>query len=67
MNRESISKARRKQSRLARREICHTEKELRSSRCQKAQDIADNTLSATTLNTLTHTKRKPDVVNDFML
>ena len=38
-----------------RSEISHTEMKSVFTRCQKAQDIAGNTLSATTLNILTHT------------
>ena len=52
---------------LARSEIRYTAKELRFTRCLKAQDIEDNTLFVHTLNILTRTKLKHDVVNDFML
>ena len=55
MRQRKYFRARKKHSRHARSEISHTEKELRFTRCQKAQDIADNTLSATTSNILTHT------------
>ena len=57
MRQRKFSISRKKHSRRVRSEIRPSEAEMTSgsSRCQKAQDIADNTLSAITLNILIHT------------